>query len=290
VQDFDETVQAAIGRHQSAAQTRLIVESSRSAGFKSVNMDLVYGLPKQSRDSFTRTLTELLDLKPDRIALFSFAFIPRLRINQRRIDVATLPPVGDKLAMLCDAREAFSAAGYVAVGMDHFALPTDSLATAREQHRLNRNFQGYSVRPAGVEGDVETLGLGLTSIGDIGGALIQNTKDMARYEAAIVKGTLCVERGVARTRDDLLRRAVISSIMTDFVIPAGRLGAFAAEEVAGLVSTCGSVLAQHVGDGLLRPMGRGYALTELGELFPRLIAMAFDAHFSPEHASFSRIV
>jgi oxygen-independent coproporphyrinogen-3 oxidase len=290
VQDFYADVQTAIGRHQSAAQTRLIIESARQAGFRSVNCDLVYGLPRQSLESFRATLDELVRLRPDRVALFSFAFIPRLRINQRRIDPQTLPEPLHKLEMLCAARDALAAGGYVAVGMDHFALPDDTLATAHAEHRLCRNFQGYSVKPAGVIGELETLAVGLTAIGDIGTAMAQNTKDMHVYAAAIEAGAFPIERGFVRSPDDLLRRALIASVMTDFTIPVARLAAHHGPGVRDLMRQARPALDAFIRDGLVVSTDDGYALTELGELFPRLVAMAFDAYFAPENANFSRIV
>ncbi len=290
VQDFDEEVQSAIGRHQSGAQTRLIVEAAREAGFPSVNIDVVYGLPKQTRESFQETLEALISLRPDRIALFSFAFIPRLRINQRRIAPESLPVTPDKLTMLCDAREALTEAGWVAVGMDHFALAGDALAIARTEGRLSRNFQGYTVKPSGVAGELETVGLGLTAIGDLGGAMAQNTREMHVYEAAIDAGGLPVERGFRRSADDLLRRDLIASVMTELRIPGRQLGGHEVSSLRRVLEAAGPALAAHERDGLLVHTADGHVLTELGELFPRLIAMAFDAHFDPGNANFSRIV
>jgi oxygen-independent coproporphyrinogen-3 oxidase len=290
VQDFDEEVQCAIGRHQSSAQTRVVVEGARAAGFASVNMDLVYGLPRQTRESFAETLKALIALRPDRVALFSFAFIPRLRINQRKIDPDSLPVPHDKLAMLCDAREALVEAGWVAVGMDHFALPGDALASARAEGRLSRNFQGYTVKPRGVSGELETVGVGLTAIGDLGAAMVQNTKEMHVYEAAIDAGGLPVERGFRRSVDDLLRRDLIASVMTDLRIPGEHLRGHDPERLRQVLADAAPALAAHERDGLLRRDADGYALTDLGELFPRFIAMAFDAHFAPGNANFSRIV
>ncbi|HRE90678.1 MAG TPA: oxygen-independent coproporphyrinogen III oxidase, partial [Myxococcota bacterium] len=214
VQDFDLDVQRAIGRHQSETQTLRAVELARKNGFKSVNIDLVYGLPRQSLERFSHTLTRLIETRPDRVALFSFAYLPDLKKNQRIISKDDLPDAPTRARMLVLARERMVAAGYHTIGMDHYALPHDSLATAEATGRLRRNFQGYTVAPAAQTdpaaaddiSNFEILGLGLSAISDIGSAYIQNHKDIEPYEAAIAAGTLPVERGLASTPDDTARR------------------------------------------------------------------------------------
>jgi len=286
VQDVDPVVQRAIGRHQSAMMTREAIAMARAADFPSLNIDLVYGLPQQTPERFERTLDLVVEERPDRIALFSFAYLPAAKKNQRGIDADTLPGATTKIAFLLAARERLMDAGYAAIGMDHFALPGDTLARARSEGTLRRNFQGYTVAPVGLEGErLETLGFGLSAISDLGSAYVQTAKDVATYEAALGRGELPVERGLALTAEDERRRALIESIMTRSYATPGDLA------VAGAADH--ERLAPLIAEGLAHLGPEGLALTALGELFPRLVAMAFDAHLasSPETLSrFSRVV
>jgi len=279
VQDNDDRVQVAIGRHQSERETRQAIDLARRAGFPSVNIDLVYGLPLQTNETFEKTLDLVLDAAPDRVALFSFAYLPETKPNQRKIDRALLAPPELKVQMLIRARERLGQAGYLAIGMDHFARPTDELGKAAldpQRVRLRRNFQGYTVAPSGL-GDhrLEVLGLGLTAISDLGGAYAQNVKDIARYESAVLAGRPPVERGVTLTSDDLARRSLIDAIMT-----RGRVDTDTLPPASAAI--CHDVIqgrfAPLVDEGLVTLDARGFSLTPTGELFPRLVAMAFDAH------------
>lgn len=288
VQDFDIDVQRAIGRHQSEAQTLRAVELARKNGFGSVNIDLVYGLPRQSLERFSHTLTRLIETRPDRVALFSFAYLPDLKKNQRIISKDDLPDAPTRARMLVLARERMVAAGYHTIGMDHYALPHDSLATAEATGRLRRNFQGYTVAPADAGREAhddisnfEILGLGLSAISDIGSAYIQNHKDIEPYEAAIAADALPVERGVASTPDDTARRYAIERLMVGGSLEPKDLArrglalttAFpgAAEELAEL-ETEGLVTLIREDDNVV-----GLHLTRIGALFPRRVAMCFDA-------------
>ena len=208
VQDFDPAVQKTIHRIQPAEQVFKLVEASRRLGFESVNVDLIYGLPLQTPESFDRTLAQINSLRPDRIALYAYAHLPERFKPQRRIHAQELPSGGDKVAMLSRSLDAFVDAGYVYVGMDHFALPDDALAVAKRQGRLHRNFQGYSTQP-----DSDLIALGVSAIGRVGATYSQNAKTLEDYCDLLDQGHLPVVRGLALTRDDLLRRSVIMALM-----------------------------------------------------------------------------
>ena len=212
VQDFSPEVQA-IGRGQTREQTTGLVARARQHGFAGINFDLVYGLPAQRPAAFAETLAETVALRPDRVAVYSFAYLPMVRSNQKLIDVRAVPDRDTKFQLLAMARQAFLAAGYQAIGMDHFALPSDELAVAQRQGRLSRNFMGYTVSP----GD-DTLGFGVSAIGDVRGALVQNEKKLAPYYRMLDSGQLPVQRGYARSRDDEIRRDAILSLMCNFTV------------------------------------------------------------------------
>ena len=208
VQDFDPIVQKAVHRVQPAEQVFALVEAARGIGFESINVDLIYGLPKQTPESFDRTLAQVAELRPDRIALYAYAHLPERFKPQRRIIAIDLPGAPNKVAMLARSLAAFEQAGYVYVGMDHFALPNDALAVAKRQGRLHRNFQGYSTQP-----DCDLIGLGVSAIGKVGATYSQNAKSLEEYQDLLDQGHLPVVRGLAVSRDDLLRRAVIMALM-----------------------------------------------------------------------------
>ena len=213
VQDFDPGVQAAIHRPQSEAQTLGAIGAARRAGFRSVNVDLIYGLPKQTPESFGRTVEHIVEARPDRIALYNYAHLPPAFPAQRRIADTDLPSAEMKVELFALAAARLSAAGYVHIGMDHFALPGDDLAAARRQGRLQRNFQGYSTLP-----DTDLVGLGVSAIGSVGTTYSQNHRDLERYYGCIEGGEVPVMRGVQLSRDDLVRRAVIQTLMCQFAL------------------------------------------------------------------------
>ena len=208
VQDFDPQVQQAVHRVQPFESVRGLMASARELGFESINADLIYGLPKQTPESFARTVAQIGELRPDRIALYAYAHLPQRFKPQRRILVADLPSAGQRVDMLGGAIAGFLARGYSYIGMDHFALPDDALAVAKRQGRLHRNFQGYSTQP-----DCDLIGLGVSSIGKVGASYYQNAKTLPEYYDALRQGQLPVQRGIALTRDDVLRRAVIMALM-----------------------------------------------------------------------------
>ena len=208
VQDFDPLVQQAVHRVQPFEQVAQLIDAARALRFASINVDLIHGLPKQTTTSFARTVAQVAGLLPDRIALYAYAHLPQRFKPQRHIDPRALPSAEDRLGMLSDAVAAFLGAGYHYIGMDHFALPTDALAIARQEGRLHRNFQGYSTQP-----DCDLIGLGVSAIGRVGATYSQNAKTLAEYCNHLDQGRLPVVRGLALNRDDLARRAVIMALM-----------------------------------------------------------------------------
>ena len=287
VQDFDEQVQVAVHRVQPAAQVFELVAQARALGFASINVDLIYGLPRQTPASFERTLAQVNELRPDRIALYAYAHLPERFKPQRRIAAEDLPQGADKLAMLSRSISAFMDAGYVYVGMDHFALPGDSLAVAKRQGRLHRNFQGYSTQP-----DCDLIALGVSSIGKVGASYSQNAKTLEDYYDAIDAGQLPVVRGLALSRDDLVRRAVIMSIMCQGSVlfepmeQAWLLGfrEYFAPEMAALQDLQSK--------GLVQISDEGFQVTSMGWFFVRAVAMLFDRYLQADknRARFSRII
>ncbi|MDI1348095.1 oxygen-independent coproporphyrinogen III oxidase [Aquabacterium sp.] len=287
VQDFDAQVQQAVHRVQPREQVAALVDSARAEGFESLNMDLIYGLPRQTLTSFQTTLSQVAELKPDRIALYAYAHLPQRFKPQRRIDSSALPAPDDKVAMLAMAIDTFSEAGYDYIGMDHFALRHDSLAVAKRQGRLHRNFQGYSTHP-----DCDIIGLGVSAIGRVGAHYSQNAKTLDDYYDALRRGQLPIVRGLTLTRDDLVRRAVIMAIMCQ-----GRVD-FESIELAYLVdfrqyfASEMRLLEPLVESGLVQMESDGIRVTPLGWHFVRAIAMPFDRHLQADKTAerFSRII
>jgi oxygen-independent coproporphyrinogen-3 oxidase len=287
VQDFDPAVQKAVHRVQPAQQVFDLVAAARRLGFESVNVDLIYGLPLQTPESFERTLAQVNELRPDRIALYAYAHLPERFKPQRRIHAAELPSGGAKVAMLSSSLDAFTEAGYVYIGMDHFALPGDALAVAKRQGRLHRNFQGYSTQP-----DCDMIGLGVSSIGRIGATYSQNAKTMEEYCDLLDQGRFPVVRGLALSRDDLVRRAVIMSLMCQGQV------LFESIDLAYLVE-CRSYFAKEleelqslVDQGLVTIDATGIQVTAKGWFFVRAVAMVFDRYLQSDRtrARFSKII
>jgi len=289
IQDFDPEVQKAVNRIQSPAETFALMDRARKAGYKSVSVDLIYGLPKQNRERFSRTLDLVLDAKPDRLAVYSYAHLPHMFKPQKRIHAEDLPSGAEKLALLGLTMEKLTSAGYVYIGMDHFALPGDELAVALREGTLHRNFQGYS-----THADCDLVALGVSSIGKLGDTYAQNYKTLHDYYQAIDSGHLAVHRGLALNDDDRLRRAVIQTIMcrarVDFAAVdsawAVRFEDYFARELAALEPL--------VADGLVKMGDRQFELTPIGRLLMRNVAMCFDAylpsHQQSETPRFSRAV
>ena len=287
VQDFDPEVQKAVHRIQPAVQVFALVASARKMGFESVNVDLIYGLPKQTPESFDRTLKQVNELRPDRIALYAYAHLPERFKPQRRILAAELPVASSKIAMLSRSMDALMNAGYVYVGMDHFALPSDALAVAKRQGRLHRNFQGYSTQP-----DCDLIGLGVSAIGRMGGTYSQNAKTMEEYVDMLDNGQLPIVKGLALSRDDLIRRAWIMAIMCQGHV---QFDAFneawlidAKKYFASELSQLESLQTQ----GLVELSDGGLQVTPMGWFFVRGVAMVFDKYLQADRnrTRFSKII
>ncbi|POA97861.1 oxygen-independent coproporphyrinogen III oxidase [Chromobacterium sinusclupearum] len=287
VQDFEPAVQKAVNRVQSEEETRAVIEAGRAAGIQSVSLDLIYGLPLQTRESMLRTLETALALDPDRLALYNYAHLPTVFMPQRRIHEADLPPAGVKLDILQDAVKMLTDAGYVFIGMDHFAKPDDELAVALRQGRLQRNFQGYS-----THADCDMLGFGVSSIGKIGACYTQNDKTLEGYYAALDQKKLPVVRGLTLDNDDVLRRTIIQGLMCRF-----SLSVEAIEEIYGIN------FAQYFTEempqirvfqqqGLLSFDGDFLMVEPKGRFLIRNIAMIFDRHLRERqtHARYSKTI
>jgi oxygen-independent coproporphyrinogen III oxidase len=286
IQDADPLVQAAVNRVQPMSQTRKVIEGARRRGIGSVNVDLIYGLPHQSRQTFAATLDEVLELAPDRFAVFNFAYLPEMLPHQRVLDHESLPGPEEKLAILELVIERLTGAGYIFIGMDHFARPDDPLAQALRARTLTRNFQGYS-----TWGGADLLGFGSSSIGQLPGGYAQNVKSVPAYQDAISQGLLATDRGLRLSTDDRLRRAVITRLMCDFRLEkAGieeRFGIDFDRYFAGELRRLEPLIA----DGLVELTRQALEVTLLGRLLVRNVAMEFDAYLPrDERAHFSRTV
>ncbi len=286
VQDFDADVQKAVHRVQPLESVRELMQAARRIGFESINIDLIYGLPRQTGASFARTVASVGELRPDRIALYAYAHLPQRFKPQRRIDAALLPPAAERVGMLGAALGGFVAQGYQYIGMDHFALPEDSLAVAQRQGRLQRNFQGYS-----TQADSDLIGLGVSSIGRIGASYAQNAKTLDEYYDAIHRGEFATVRGLALSRDDILRRSVIMALMCQ-----GRVE-FESIELAHLIDMRTTFAAEFEAlrslaeQGLVEIEPHAIQVTPLGWYFVRAVAMVFDRHLQADRTRerFSRI-
>ncbi|OSI09100.1 oxygen-independent coproporphyrinogen III oxidase [Neisseria zoodegmatis] len=273
IQDFDPEVQKAVNRIQTVEETREVIEAAREAGFKSVSVDLIYGLPHQTPESIKPTIDTVLSLNPDRLALYHYAHLPHIFKPQRRIDTAAVPDSEAKLDILQYAVQTLTARGYVFIGMDHFAKPEDELCIALKEGRLQRNFQGYS-----TYADCDLIAIGVSSIGKIGNAYVQNERDIEAYYAAINAGRLPVMRGYRLNSDDLLRRDIIQDLMCRFALEFETyerafgisFADYFREEWADL---------QHLAElGLLQLRADGLTVTPKGRFLIRNIAMVFDYH------------
>jgi len=287
VQDFDPHVQKAVNRVQSEEETRRAVEEARANGIGSVNLDLIYGLPKQSLDGFSLTLDKVIALGPDRIALYSYAHLPKLFTPQRRIAEADLPSPEAKLQIMTLAIGRLTRAGYLYIGMDHFARPGDALAIAQSQGRLQRDFQGYSTHP-----ESDTLGFGISAIGRVGPTYYQNCKELDDYYAALDSGRLPVTRGLELSADDLVRRAVIQALMCHFRLSTESIELAHLIEFRDYFAAELADLRRLAADGLVELDGDWIVVTSKGRLLVRAIAMVFDRYLRSRAArgSYSKVI
>ena len=287
VQDFDPDVQKAVHRVQSFDMVCELMQSARDLGYVSINADLIYGLPRQTPESFARTVAQIGELRPDRIALYAYAHLPERFKPQRRIADAELPSAAQRIAMLGNAIAGFLAQDYCYIGMDHFALPDDALAVAKREGHLHRNFQGYSTQP-----DCDLVALGVSAIGRVGAAYYQNAKTLPEYYESLSQGRLPVVRGYALTSEDELRRDVIMALMCQ-----GRLDFESIERAHGIRMR--EYFARELGamqalaeSGLVDLEAAAVQVTSTGWFLVRAIAMVFDHHLHQvmQRNHFSRIV
>ena len=287
VQDFDPAVQEAVHRIQPEEVTRRVIDEARAAGFRSVNLDLIYGLPRQTLDSFNATLDKVLALDPDRIALYSYAHLPARFAPQRRIAESELPSAETKLQILTLALGRLTGAGYLYIGMDHFARPEDDLAVAQRQGRLHRNFQGYSTRP-----ECDLLAFGNSAISRVGPTYRQNVRELKDYYAALDLGRLPVGTGLVLSKDDLVRRAVIQVLLCQFRLSIESIEVAYLIEFHSYFSRELEDLKQLEDDGLVEIQPDWIVVTPRGRLLVRMICMVFDRYVREGRrwAGFSKVL
>lgn len=287
VQDFDEKVQKAVNRVQPLSMTKAVLDEARSLGFRSINIDLIYGLPFQSRETFRKTLEQVIELDPDRLSVFNYAHLPERFMPQRRINAEDLPSAEEKLRMLEDSIKMLTEAGYCYIGMDHFAKPEDSLSQAQMAGKLHRNFQGYTTHE-----DCDLVAVGVSSISQVGDAYFQNHADIEQYQADIDKGVLPIHRGVALTEDDDVRRAVIKQLICHFELDYSWVEKTFGINMQSYFADALKGLEKYQADGLLELSAQGIHVTPKGRLLIRNICMEFDAYLTqPQHSvRYSKVI
>jgi oxygen-independent coproporphyrinogen-3 oxidase len=273
VQDFDPDVQKAVNRIQPEAETRAVMDAARAAGYRSISIDLIYGLPKQTMASMTQTLDKVIDASPDRIALYNYAHLPHIFKPQRRIADADMPTPAVKLELLAMCIQRLCDAGYIYIGMDHFAKPDDELAVAQRQGRLQRNFQGYSTRA-----ESELISCGVSAISAVGATYSQNEKTLDAYYARLDDGVLPITRGIKMDNDDLLRRMVIGKLMCNFELSLSSIEQGFPIKFRQYFATELQKLKAFEDDGLLTVDDEWISVTPKGRLLIRNICMVFDRY------------
>lgn len=288
VQDFNQKVQETVGRIQGEKETADLVAAARAAGFRGVNLDLIYGLPYQTGATWKDTLERILHIHPDRMAVFGFAYVPWSKPHQKLLPQEALPKTEQRVELFLQTVEAFTTAGYRLIGLDHFALESDELARAQSAGTMFRNFQGYTVRPA-----TDTVAFGMSSISDIGGAYAQNAHKLKDWAGQVEAGIIPVDRGAAMSDDDVLRRFVINRVMCQLRLDLDEVKAqFGDPARAQIAASLQAGLDELEADGLVTFDGRSLQVTPLGQLLVRNVAMLFDAYLQkPDGAKkFSRTV
>ncbi len=287
VQDFDPDVQKAVNRIQSEAETLQVIKAARANGFKSVSIDLIYGLPKQTIDGFKATLDKVIAANPDRLSIYNYAHMPKLFMPQRRIHEEDLPAPQTKLDILKLAVNTLTSAGYVYIGMDHFAKPDDELAVAQRQGRLHRNFQGYS-----THSDCDLIAVGVSSIGKVGPTYSQNFRELEPYYDALDNNMLPIMRGMELNADDLVRRAIIQALMCHFEISKESFNISYLIEFDQYFATELKELAEYEKEGLLKLSPQWITVTPKGRMLIRNICMVFDKYLraKQEHARYSKVI
>lgn len=286
VQDFDEKVQRAVNRLQSEQQVFDLVAAGRAAKFKSISVDLIYGLPLQTVESFSTTLDKIIKLRPDRIATYSYAHLPEMVRAQRLIRKEDMPPPERKMELLELIIARLTEAGYVYIGMDHFALPNDELVIAREKGTLQRNFQGYS-----THAECDLIGLGITAIGYVAGNYSQNIKVLSEYYACLDEGKLPIQKGYTLSNDDIIRREVITDLMCHGTINFSKFDNKYGIDFKDYFADSLAKLTETIDDGLVKLTDNQLELLPQGHLMMRIVAMAFDAYLGEKQkGQFSRTV
>jgi len=284
IQDFDRQVQQAIGRNQDEQMATELYQYCRREGYLGINFDLVYGLPAQSMETFGETLKKVIDLRPDRVALYSFAYLPAGKAHQKKINVDLLPTAVTKFALFNLGKSRFIDGGYVQIGMDHFVLPNDELALAAARGKLRRNFMGYTVNAA-----KDWIGIGASSISYINNNFAQNLNGIDSYAAAIDSGKFATTKGLKLTTDDLIRQHVISELMCNFRLDLHDLKEKFRINPEDYLAGELKALAPFTGDGLLEILDGKITVTATGKTFVRNIAMVFDAYLNNPSASRSKV-
>ena len=287
VQDFDAEVQRAVNRIQSEEETMQVIRAARANGFKSVSIDLIYGLPKQTLEGFGKTLDKVIAANPDRLSIYNYAHMPTIFKPQRRIHDEDLPAPQVKLDILSLSVSKLSRAGYVYIGMDHFAKPEDELAVAQRQGRLHRNFQGYS-----THSDCDLVAVGVSSIGKIGPTYSQNFRELDDYYDALDRNELPIMRGLELNADDLVRRAIIQALMCHFEIPKESFNIAYLIDFDQYFATELAELKEYEREGLLKITPQWISVTPKGRMLIRNICMVFDKYLrtKQEHARYSKVI
>lgn len=285
LQDFNPQVQKAVNRIQTEAETFGVLEAARREGFRSISLDLIYGLPHQTVNSFNETLDKVIAASPDRLSVFNYAHMPERFKTQRQIRNDDLPLAGDKLDILQSTIEKLTDAGYVYIGMDHFAKPDDELTLAQQKKQLYRNFQGYS-----THAECDLIGFGVTSISMIGDSYSQNVRTLLEYDSAIKAADLAIFRGVELDQDDKLRRDIISQLICHFSLDIADIERRYPIDFAEYFHTVFPQLEQFARDGLLQYNGEHIAVLPAGRLLIRHICMAFDKYSQVTQQRFSKVI
>ena len=286
LQDLDPDVQRAVNRLQSLEETRAVIDAARTLQFRSINIDLIYGLPKQTPEAFARTVEEVISLQPDRLSVFNYAHLPERFMPQRRINTSDLPSPAAKLQMLERTIEQLTGAGYRYIGMDHFALPDDELAIAQEESTLQRNFQGYT-----THGHCDLIGLGVSAISQIGDLYCQNDSDLASYQRTLASDQLATSRGLLCNQDDRIRREVIQQIICNLHVPFAHIEQMFNIDFRGYFTPQWPTLKTMANDGLIGLDDEQLTVLPAGRLLVRTVCMVFDAYLEQQtRQRYSRVI
>ncbi len=286
LQDLDPAVQRAVNRLQSLEETRAVIDAARTLQFRSINIDLIYGLPRQTPENFARTVDEVINLQPDRLSVFNYAHLPERFMPQRRINSDELPTPAQKLEILQGTIEQLTQAGYRYIGMDHFALPDDELAIAQEESTLQRNFQGYT-----THGHCDLIGLGVSAISQIGDLYCQNSSDLNQYQNTLASAQLATSRGLLCNADDRLRRAVIQQLICNFSLEFAEIEHAFNIDFQGYFGELWPQLQGMAEDGLIELDNERITVLPAGRLLVRSVCMVFDAYLEQHNRQrFSRVI